>query len=741
MTDLTIDVSGPGARLAALAAEDAETEAVRAAEHSGTAAGFAGVAKAAALTASGVYATKAAGIATVADGATFWAQSSEGAVTLYRRAGATASLITSLGSNTPMNLSSFNAIPDAKTVRSGKIAAGSQELLSTLDVFGPEDVGKLAIVALAGQGGGKLRTTIVGYTSPRQVTIGTPAITGVDGNGGAVIGTDCGPALQAALDAVEAQAGGELVIDGAYLLATPVQLNARRAQHLRISGTGGNSGIIIAGQPTDVMITLIDIGRLRIDGVNFAGCPREPDDCTQVLSIYDSFAVVENCGFFGLARIYGPDGAAILAERSELVMRRNEFGGCVFSSGYDNAVVRARVWKGFSDEGSRFIDYGSWGGNDYSKTGIAFSGAWISVGSPQQPKANAVQSSVVRLTDTRFDEGHVAGVAIIGTTSRITRVHLSGIQANNTLVEGGSAMYVQYADEVLIEQCAVGFTGLPRNAVFASDCRDVQIDTLHLSDKADGIRVVNTQSLTIRNSPELKRLSLENVASFSRSDRGAGGQVVFTKAGRVTDADFSAPPAIGTIAADIANRKLYLRTASGWLATAALAPSNDALLALINATPATGELVAGDTYRKTSGGDVWGNCSANLPTTVTGDFRMRVKFATATDETYVRVGAIDATTSADAAVSREGIVLGILQDDATNIYFISGGTLVGPFPYTAGQECELISNASTGAVTMSVNGAQVFSEQRAFSADFVHRFGSTLYSVGAEFQLLEYAPL
>lgn len=644
-------------------------------------------------------------------------------------------------SSTSMNLSSFGAVPDAKTVRSGKIAAGSNELISNLDVFGPEDVGKLAIVALAGPSGGKLRTTIAGYTSPTLVTLATAAISAVADNGGAVIGTDCGPALQAALDAVEAQAGGELVINGAYLLATPVRLDAQRAQHLRITGTGGNSGIIIAGQPTDMMVTLVDIGRLRINGVNFAGCPREPDDCTQVLSIYDSFAVVENCGFFGLARVYGPDGAAILAERSELVMRRNEFGGCVFSSGYDNAVVRARVWKGFSDEGSRFIDYGSWGGNDYSKTGIAFSGAWISIGSPQQPKANAVQSSVVRLTDTRFDEGHVAGVSIVGRTSRVSRVHLSGIQANNTLVEGGSAMYIQYADEVVIEQCAVGFTSLPRNAVFASDCRDVLIDMLHLSDRADGISVRNVGSLTIRNSPELKRLTLDNVANFSRSDRGAGGQVVFTKAGRVTDADFSAPPAIGTIAADVANQKLYLRTASGWLATAALAPSNDTVLALFNATPATGELIAGDTYRKTSGGNVWGNCSANLPTTVTGDFRMRVKFATATDETYVRVGAIDASTGANAAVSRDAIVLGILQNDATQVYFISGGTLIGPFPYTAGQECELSSNTSTGAVTMSVNGAQVFSEQRAFSADFVHRFGSTLYSVGAEFQLLEYAPL
>jgi hypothetical protein len=690
-------------------------------------------AEAIALSGPSVYPTVAAGIAAVANGATFWAQDARGNVTLYRRAGAAASAITSLGGNSPMNLSAF-AIPDAKAVRFATIAAGSTTLTASKASFDPGDVGKLAIVTDAGPAG-KLVTTIAAYVSPTQVTLATAATIAISGKG-VSIGTDCGPGLNAALAALEAQGGGTLTIDGVYLLRTPVQLLAQRAQNVRIEGTGGDSGIIVAGQRDSApMIRLDNIGRLLVEGVNMAGTAGEADDCRRVFYLSNSFVRFTGCGFFGLSCISNTAAALIHAEQCDLELRNNEFGGCVFSSGNENAVINCQFWVGYRSQGNRWIDYGSWQGEEYSKTGIAFSGAWVALGPQKGQTANATGQSVARFTDDRFDEGHVAGISVGGGEGpRVSRLLVDGCQFNNTLIEGGTAIFARGIDHVEIVRTAIGFTPLPRDAITLRDVGEAIIDRLHATNAATGLFGQNVGSIVLSDSPGITRLNLTSVGRFSRSENGAGGIVVQTRNGRITDADFPAPPPVGTVAADVANRRLYLRTATGWVATAPMTTNNDPLLALNNTTPATSELITGG-FRKTSA-EAWGNSTANSFDTVEGSVRFRVKFPVAGN---LKVGLVDAMMNGPDYISGvDGIFLGVLQNGATEIRFNSGGSFGNPIAYVLGQEIEFTYDPTTGAIVIKVAGVQVFSDAGPIVPGFVSRFSSALYSVGAEFQLLEF---
>lgn len=643
-----------------------------------------------------------------------------------------------------MLFSSLGAIPDAKAVRHASIAAGQNTLTASADIFDASDVGKIAVVTGAGPGGAKLFTKITGYTSPTVVALANAAATTI-ADLGVSIGTDCGPALQAALDALEESAGGTLIIDGVYLLRTGVNLNSLRAQDIRISGTGGDSGLIVAGNIDATMIRINNVGRLLFEGVNMAGTHDEPNDCLRVLHISNSFVRFEGCGFFGLASVTNYGAGLIYHELCDLVLRDNEFGGCVFSSGRDNSVVRGDLWLGFSDEGSRWIDYGTWGGIYYSKTGIAFSGAWVALGANRDPVANATSQSVARFTDSRFDEGCVAAVSVnVGNNPRINRVHLDGVQANNTLITGGTAFYLKGVDHVLIEQCAVGWTPLPRDAITLVNCGDVVVERMLTNTQAVGLSATGVDSILLRDSPTLTRFSLSAVGRFSREEDGVGGQVLFSKSGRVTDADYQVPPPIGTQALDRASRRIYtkLETVEGWVAGPVMNASTDPTLGLTNVTPTTGTLDAADTYRKT-GATAWGNSTATLADGRTGSVRFRVKFfdVAASPIRAAIAGLLQQSTPLNATPTHNQFVIGIYQEGA-QIYLKTGASIVaGPFAYASGQECELAVNAATGVNVLKIAGVQVFSGNLGANPTFAHRFSSALYSAGSKFQLLAYEGL
>src|SRR6185369_11404808 len=122
------------------------------------------------------------------------------------------------------NVEYFGAVNDGKvsTVNDGTITSGTAILTSAAGaVFASTDVGKIILVSGAGAAGAPLKTTILTYTSPTQVTLAANASTSVT-TSNIVWGTDDTAAIQAALNACSANNGGTVfaplgiyIIDGA----------------------------------------------------------------------------------------------------------------------------------------------------------------------------------------------------------------------------------------------------------------------------------------------------------------------------------------------------------------------------------------------------------------------------------------------------------------------------------------------------------------------------------------------
>jgi hypothetical protein len=641
-------------------------------------------------------------------------------------------------------LSDLGAVSDAKSVLDLTIATGSTSLTSGTAVFSAGDVGKTIIVASGGDGTQPLSTTIAAYVSPTQVTLTNAAITAASHTGGA-FGTDCGQAFQAALNAAAAAYGGHIIIDGFYLWKTPVVASAL-ATHLRIEGRGSDTGLLVAGGPDAVMFSANGFSGLYFEHVNFVGTLAARDDCRRLLSLTNGFYRLRGCRFVGLANFSRPAASVIYSFASEVITQQCEYAGCAFSSGFGNALIQHETIVGVSSKQDRCIDYGAFGPKEYSKTGIGFSLMWFRVRDQKNPAGNATGQSVVRIEDSRFDEGCVSGIDIAvtpGSPNRIHRVHISGAQMNNTLITGGIAIGVSNTDNVVIEQCGIGWAVEPHYSVGFAGCTNALVDGVTASGGANGLTANGVTNLEVRNSPDYIRFNLTNVTNFREVKNGVGAPPIFTKNGRVSDADFRAPPPIGTQAADRVNRKLYTKLAAveGWVATA-LAESTDATFALVNATPANGQVTGGTRYKKTAGAAAWGNTSANLDTTITGSFRMRVKFLSA--GTDILVGALDAGNPATTVLpGYNANRIGLLQNAGTTLAVTNyGNILVNTIPYTPGQLAELTYNATTGALNVYVNGSTTPAFTRTVAAaSFEHRFGSSIAQIGGEFELISYAPL
>lgn len=749
MTEVTIEVSGPGSERAAVFAGQASQSALVATNASQAASGARDLALAGALTAPGVYPTVADGMAASADDTTFWAQTATGQPVLYRHSGATVEAISSLSSPIAMPLSSFGAIPDGKLLAGINATAGSTAItISDGGIFLDEHVGKTISIAGAGANGSRLTTTLASVQSSTAATLSNAAQANATGTG-AVVGTDAGPALQLAFDAVGASLGGTILVDGIYVLRSGVESTVSIASEVRLLGIGGNSGFLIAVGAGKDAISLAGIGRLGIDHVNFAGCPAERDDARRVLWIRDSLVRVRDCGFYGIAN--NTELAAVIhCDTSELGLMDNVFGGCAVASGYNSSTVYCTRVAGFYAERNRQLDYGTFMGVYLSKTGISFSLAWMHLQDQFWMDANAVGQSTMRFVDNRYDEGHVYAVAIEASAggNAFDRVFIDGMQANNTFINIGSALFIADVTEVEIYRTAIGWVNVARTGIQLHRCGTVVIDRIKITagapgdilGLADGLLAENVERLVLREAQAIRRLSLTNVGEVVRCDDQRGGVIPYSKLGRITDDDFDAPPPLDTIAYDRSAKRLYVRDVSGWLATPVLITSNDPAFVLNNVTPATGTVTGAARYTKTAGGDNWNNCTANLSEIVSGGFTMRISFPTLAVGRFARLGAVPASFGMDTVTNVNDVRLGVLLNNGSTIYLISDATLVaGPFPYTAGQEIELVYDGAAGKVTMKCAGATLVNAIAApatLRADLKIRFSSSLYSVGTVYDLL-----
>lgn len=756
MTNVTINVSGPGADLAASFAKNADASAGDVKTATARADIAADLSVATPLTLPNVYATSAAGLAAVAENATFWAQLGSGSPRLYRKVNGLAEMIGLPASGAGVALSAYGAVADAKIVQFASIALGSALLTANAAIFSAADIGKPIRVAQAGPNSTNLDTTIADFISTTQVSLAATAQTAV-ANVGASFGTPAGPALQLALDDIKARRGGTLLIDGFYFLNTGVEGSFQSlADNVRIT-TGGEVGAILIACPAAVKaIQLTSVSQLLIDNLQFVGTPLAQLDSFRVLDLSSVEAEIKDVKFIGLGAI-GPEGAAVLYHTSSLIrLSGNKCYGCSAASGQATSIFDGENWIGYTSQGNEFIDHGNFQGIDYTgKLGLAFPLAWERLRQQFTDTANAKGQGTALFSNNRYDEGHYRAIIVStspGTGRRIDRVLIENCQINHTLLDGGSSIVIERATNVRVERTNIGWCNVERQAMTFNECGVVEVAVIKAtagapgpSDKwADGIIANNVESLTVTDSPSLRRRLLTNVRNVREIDNGRGGVVPITKAGRITDADFKTPPAVGTIGVDIVNKRIYARMPEGWLATAAMSANDDPTFVLSNVTPANGQVTNSVRYAKIAGGTGWGTTTANLMQAMVGSFRMRVSFPSAAAANFVRVGMVPASFGATAVTGLNDIRLGVLQNAGTQIYIIHNSDLLnGPFPYAAGQEVQLEYNAQAGTYRLLIGGVEKLVATAAPSdvgtvAD--HRLTSTLYNVGAAFDLLEYGP-
>lgn len=471
--------------------------------------------------------------------------------------------------DTIKSLSDYGAVSDARHVYLVRVTQPNILTATENDKFAPEDVGKTIVISGGTNGANTFRTTVAEFISVTEIRTSDaiPSSAPID-HQSALIGTDCASALQAAINDAFATGGKRLVIDGQFALFSPVEIDWQAGgerfgvESFVLEGNGSASTIHLSLPATQIAITSAN-GNIVIRDLHFVGLMGAAFDARTVIDFRSGSLTMENAGFYGLRA--ADDSFVIKTSSSDLYINRCRFGGCSGNSAQGGSVVRCEAWSAISIENSRFIDYGTTNGRTYSKTGIGSPTAWISVGDDNAPTLQALKSSVLRITNTKLDEGAYRAVFINPTARQIDRVVLDGLEINGWGSPGAVGIFARLVRDLTITRCSFGYVTFtePFNAVAVEDCQTVEVDAVQCNGTMRQISANNVETLIVRNSPTLNSYGVRNTPDFRVIENDRGGVVVRTKNGAVSDADFPTPPAVGTLAADGATGALYVRQNDG----------------------------------------------------------------------------------------------------------------------------------------------------------------------------------
>jgi hypothetical protein len=471
--------------------------------------------------------------------------------------------------DTLKQLSDYGAVSDARHIYLVKVTGPKTLMATSRDEFVATDVGKTIVISGGTDGATTFRTTVAQFISATEIRTSDaiPSAAPIN-HQSALIGTDCGPALQAALLDASQTGGKRLVVDGQYALFSSVSINWTVAgeysgvENFVLEGDGSASTIHVSLPVTDIAINSAN-GNIIIRDLHFAGVMGAAFDARTILEFRGGLLTLENAGFYGLRA--ANDNFVIHTQGSDLYISRCRFGGCSGNSAVGGSVVRCDAWSAINIENSRFIDYGTTNGQSYSKTSIGSPTAWISVGDDNAPTLQALKSSVLRITNTKLDEGAYRAVFIAPTARQIDRVILDGLEINGWGSPGAVGIFARRVRDLTIARCSFGYVTYPEpfNAVALEDCTVVEIDAAQCNGTMRQVSANNVATLIIRNSPTLNSYAVRNTPDFRVIDNDRGGVVVKTKAGAITDADFPVPPAVGTLAANSTSGGIFVRRADG----------------------------------------------------------------------------------------------------------------------------------------------------------------------------------
>lgn len=463
-----------------------------------------------------------------------------------------------------LTLSSFAAVADARQIDDAAMTSGSAILTSAAAAFVEEDVGKSIVVAGAGTAAAKLCTTIVTRTSQTEVTLSAQASTTVEATG-ATFGTDCGTALQAALTAVKTGGGGGLVIDGHFMLNTPVTQDFTVGNSpVLLLGYGSSSRLYVAmTSSSDSAITIQNAQHLTVQGLTVVGTQKETRDAAIVFDVQGCSAVFRDNGFYGVAT-NATYGALIKLTTGNLSLENNHFGGCTGSSAFGASCVIADDFESVKLRNNRFIDYGMVGSILFTKTNLDAGYAWVLILDPANNRVGNLMSE-----GDFYDEGALYGIRVEpGPAIYMANVHIKGSQSNPSTA--GRGYYISQVDNVTIEDCNFGFIGTPPVELFF--CRTAVLRNLRLVDGANAL--VAGGAVTIQEHDVYRiNANTSRTAGFGTYTLTNGAKVIaFTngkssveKAGPISDADFRTPPPNGFFGGtDTLNGRAYFKVGGVW---------------------------------------------------------------------------------------------------------------------------------------------------------------------------------
>ncbi len=324
---------------------------------------------------------------------------------------------------------------------------------------------------------------------------------------GATVGQDASTALLRAFDAAVAKRDQTILVDGQYLISNPVDYNfSRLISSLKIVGQGSRSYLVPRIVDGKTMLTLAGVETLTFEDVVFAGYPGDVNDAGSVIALnFIQQANFSRTNFYGIACTQ--QAAMVKFTQSDVAMRDCLIQGCAGATGNSTGLVHNYLWRGFLMERCQFRDYGTLNDSYQSKTPLSASYAWVGFGNVSDHPTNAYSPSIIRIQDSRFDEGALHAISLnpnAAESAPIRGLHVKNIAVN--VFSSQSGIYAQHTRDIVVEDSLFGWaSNAPSKAIYTNNVDRVQL-----------IRCIGAADVTeVAAEGKLEDYYMENCSGFS----------------------------------------------------------------------------------------------------------------------------------------------------------------------------------------------------------------------------------
>lgn len=268
-------------------------------------------------------------------------------------------------------------------------------------------------------------------------------------------GKDDSAGFQSAINVLKNNKGGTLEIGGGVWNLSQMVNMVAYGNYVSYRIVGDAGSVIRLNLPqTEVAFYVGNVNQLIFENLIFTGdgSLSNYDTGFLLLANYTDKLSVRNCHFFGIRAGHSLFYIGNIDARFE----NNQF--------YGNASDVANIYGAFDMvglliENTNFRDYGGFLGDYISKTPNGNS-SWIKVERDAEDPA-LYQSSRVRISDVRLDEGAYTGISL----KNVPIVEISGLTVNVSGVTSGVGILFDNVKYAIVTNSAFGFTTLSRPAL------------------------------------------------------------------------------------------------------------------------------------------------------------------------------------------------------------------------------------------------------------------------------------